>query len=400
MLFESAFSLHFFDIISEIKLFLSVNVVIVEESMVINFLTGSLAFREHKTGVHIVHENLIKLSVADKKRGNSYKISCYNTKKEISQYCKDYLNRDNCTVLFSNRIVRIFAYFLPIELFFGKADLYICDGLIPHVIYKSKRIAIIHDMMVKIYPQNYSPIKRNYLNYYFKMCRKADRIIAVSETTKRDIIRYLKIDESKIDVVPNGYSSEDKTLNSINRSKLRKERYVFYIGDMRPNKNLLNAIKGVEIALNTQPDLKFYIAGKKSHEYEKLMEYVHNHDLSKNIIFCGYISDEEKEELYRNSLGLLFVSYYEGFGIPILEAASYNTPVITSNCSSMKEIAENTSLLVDPDNPKAIGETILKLLNCEVRNNIIKKQKMLLSQYTWINTYEKFIKSIDNTLSS
>ncbi|SEH46502.1 Glycosyltransferase involved in cell wall bisynthesis [Ruminococcus flavefaciens] len=362
--------------------------------MNINFLTGSLAYREHKTGVHFFHDMLIRKTIEHKKY--NVNISFYNKEEEVRQYLPDYVCEES-NQHFSNKFTRIFAYIFPIELIFGKSDIYICDGLIPIINKSKKRVAIVFDLMVKKFPNYYKPVMRAYMNFYFMRCRKADLILTISHTTKRDIVHYLKIPEDRIVVVPCGYvgTSNNGELTVEFAEKI-KEKYIFYVGDMRKNKNLLNAIKGFEKAYRENSDIKFYIAGKKSGEYEDLNKYVIEHNLQNAVNFLGYISESEKIALYKNSLGLLFVSKYEGFGIPILEAAYYETPVITSNCSSMKEIAEECSILVDPNKPNEIKDAIKSLYNCDIRSDIIKKQKRLLDTYSWENMYSKFEKAIDS----
>ena len=362
--------------------------------MDINFLTGSLAYREHKTGVHFFHEMMIKKTIEHKKY--NVNISFYNKEEEIRQYLPDYVML-NSRRYFSNRLTRVLAYMLPIEMLFGRSDVYICDGLIPILKKNKKRVAVVFDLMVKIFPEYYKPVMKAYMEYYFMRCKKADLILTISQTTKRDIIHYLKIPEDKIVVVPCGYvRTRDNGEVSVALAEKIKGNYIFYVGDMRKNKNLLTAIKGFEKAYKVKTDLRFYIAGKKSGEYEKLKEYVIEHNLQEVVKFLGYISDSEKIALYKNSLALLFVSEYEGFGIPILEAAFYETPVITSNCSSMKEIAEGCSVLVDSKNPDEIKDAIISLYDHDIRSNIIEKQKKLLDTYSWENMYLKFEEAIDS----
>lgn len=358
----------------------------------INFLTGSLAYRGHKTGVHYFHEKLIEKALED--RQFNTKISFYNKKEKVLKFVPGNV-AEKSNLSFSNKFTRVLTYFLPIELFFGPADIYVCDGLLPHIKKGKKRVAIIFDLMVKVFPENYGRIKRFYLDNYFRQCRKADVIITISETTKQDIVRYLNIPEEKIIVVSCGYT-EKKESDSISKeiNEIIDDRYLFYVGDMRKNKNLLSAIKGFEKAYRNDKSLKFYIAGKKNEEYESLQAYVDKQGLHGIVKFLGYISNAEKETLYKNSLALLFVSQYEGFGIPILEAALYKTPVITSNCSSMKEIAYGYSLLVDPNNTEDIQNAILSLNDEEVRQKIIYNQEILLRKYTWDEMYCGFKKAI------
>lgn len=363
--------------------------------LIFNFLTGSLALRSYKTGVHVVHDNLLKELEEHNYMGCNAKISCYCTKKEMEQEYPQYRKEKYSEkIIFSHKYVKFLMYFIPVEIFFGKSDIYFCDGIIPITLHKSKKVAIIHDLMVMKYPENYKLIKKLYLKYFYNRCKKADLIVTVSESTKKDVIQYLEIDRDKIKVVNCGIDTNKiKKTNMIGKTGNKidfSEKYLLYIGDMRKNKNLINAIKGFECAKSKDAKLKFYIAGAKKFEYDKLKKYVSEHKLEKDVIFLGYVSDEEKEQLYSFAFALLFVSEYEGFGIPILEGAAYETPVITSNTSSMNEIAEGYCLTVNPYKKEDIGNEILKLNNAELRKKVIERQNKLLLKYTWDNSYKQF----------
>ena len=360
--------------------------------MEINFLNGNLVIRKNKSGVHFFHENIMRGLI---KENVKFKSSFFN------------FNNKNSTLLSNkeygwirNRIVqckylhRIFIYILPIEFFFGVSDVYICDGWMPITLYKSKKIAIVHDLMLKIYPQNYKFIMKVYLDVYFRQIKKADLIVAVSETTKQDIIKYIGVSPDKIKVIYNGI--DINYINNIGIDKSNKKvdlskKYILYIGEMRKNKNLISAIKAFEKYCNRNTeDIYFYIGGKKSFQYEDIRKYIKGKSIEKKIVFLGYVSEELKIQLYKNAFAFIFVSLYEGFGIPILEAMACETPVITSNCSSMKEIANNSAILVSPRNIEEICNALEKLSNSNVRNCLIKKGIKCAKRYSWNNSVLKF----------
>lgn len=356
--------------------------------MKINFLLGSLMFRKKKTGVHLYYYNLL-LRYA-KEYTDNYCISVYDCKSNVRPYIKkDFYGH----VKFSSKFVRILLYFIPVELIFGKSDVYVCDGLSPLTIFESKKIFVIHDLMVYLYPENYSFIKRCYLKYFFRHIHKADLVIAVSRQTQNDIVRLLHYPEEKIRVVYNGVEKTTETQNNIKLSIDAKKKYLFYIGDFRKNKNVINALKAYEMYIsNTSDDILFYIAGnRKGHEYEILKKYILEKGLENKVIFLGYITEDEKALLFKNANAFIFVSLYEGFGVPIIEAMSYGIPVITSNCSSMKEIAcENSALLVNPQNVVEIADAIEKVQDVKVRQRLVYNGYRIASKFTWDNAYEQF----------
>lgn len=368
------------------------------ESDLINFLVGDLVFQPRKTGVHQVYNNLIT-RYRSEYGPSDLKLSCYASETDIRKKNPKYTDSSysDCAI-FSYKLARVLAYFLPIELFFGRSDMYVCDGLIPHTIFPSKKIAIVHDLMVKIFPNNYPLLNRLYLTCWLYQLARADLIIAVSESTKIDIVRYLNIDANKIKVVYPGFEfpREPETDPEYVSGNLRIDRdYFLYIGDMRPNKNLLNALKAFKKFSESNESVFFYIAGNKSWDYTNLKKYVDENGLGDRVFFLGFISDEEKGQLYKNAKALIFVSLYEGFGIPIVEAASYGCPVITSNCSSMKEIARDCCLLVDPNDPALISQAMQSILDDNLSSAIREKQSRILSQYTWDASYEQFKRMLD-----
>ncbi len=356
----------------------------------INVLTGSLALRERRTGVHILHEELLNAIFQDGRLKNRTVVSYYGSKKKLEKEYPRYKSERYANKLkFSSTLARIAAYLIPIEFIFGDSKIYICDGMVPHTLKKRIKIAIVHDLMVRRYPENYSLIRKIYLNTYFRQCLRADYIVTVSNATKMDIIKYLGIPEDKISVVPCGYNlprEDEEEIADDDTQNLLSRKYLLYFGDMRPNKNLINAIKGFKIAHEVDHDLYFYICGAKNGQYELLRALVDDMGLSDKVKFLGYVSEGLKNLLYRHGMALLFVSECEGFGIPILEASAYKLPVITSNVSSMKEIADGASVLVDCHDPQAIADGIISLESETARLDVVNRQTEKMAEFTW----EKF----------
>ncbi len=359
----------------------------------VNFLTGGLILRGNRTGVHEYHYRLVREAV--KSGRYEISVSAFGSRKNLSRFAKGEIF--DGLVRYSFWFARALAYIFPIELFFGRSDVYICDGLVPLTLFRSKKVAVIHDLMVKKFKDFYSPLMRTYLNLYFWQCRRADVIIVNSESTKRDVIDILGIDEGRI---YNGYagckyveSVRDISSKPLNNSK---GPYLLYVGDMRPNKNLLNAIKGYRAALDSMPELRFIIAGSKTGQYKILAEYVSASGVDEKVEFAGYVSEEEKTALYKGAYAFLFVSLYEGFGSPIVEAGLLGTPVITSNTSSMKEIAEGVSILVDPRDTGEIAKAILSLRDERLRQKIITRQREQYSKFTWSATARNLFLAIDS----
>lgn len=327
------------------------------------FLNGHLILRDHKTGVHYFHEYVTK-KIASMDRKYDLQIAFFDGKNEHSKIMKKPENKWMIPYAkVEKEAPRILSYLLPIEFFFGDNDVYFCDGLFPHTLNHAKRICLVHDLMVKIYPENYTLIKKIYLELFFSKLKKADLVIAVSETTKNDIIKFYHVPEEKIVVCYNGVNKVQSEQNDgmlENSSFDLNKRYLFYLGDMRKNKNLPNTVKGFLNFCdeNNVDDLYFYIAGKKNDDYQCVLDELKKSPHGVQVEFLGYISENDKELLYQNCESVVLLSLYEGFGMPIVEGMSYYKPVITSNCSSMKEVGENAVILADPLNANDIGRAI------------------------------------------
>lgn len=317
------------------------------------------------TGVHYYHQAVTE-KLCESSTDYCIKIACYRHDRKIKRQEQLYSNRWMMGHLCYSKIPRVFTYILPIELFFGKNDLYICDGLFPHCFYKSKRICIVFDMMSRIYPQNYSIIKRLYLQLFFHKLPKADRIITDSESAKADIIRFYHVNPANIDVCyagPEKFEHTDLSAQPDDANINIHAKYVFYIGDMRPNKNLKNTISGFLRFCEDHKitDLYFYIAGKKGYNYQELVDFKEKSVYGKQVVFLGYVSNKDKTLLYANTMAVLLISYYEGFGIPIVDGFIFQKPVITSNCSSMKEIGDGAAILVNPNDTMEISNAIAQI---------------------------------------
>jgi glycosyltransferase involved in cell wall biosynthesis len=280
-------------------------------------------------------------------------------------------------------------YLLPLEIWGGRTEIIISDAFIPKTIWKTKKLYIIHDLMYCLYPENYSKKERVLFSMIYKKLKQSDNILilTVSNTTKHDIVKYLRIQESRIFVF------NQTTSFSINRKNF-VDNYLLYIGAMRKNKNLLNMLKALKLYNEIyDADLKLIIAGSKKYEYETLIEFVRQYEMSENVVFSGYINSGEKSRLFAGCKALFFCSLYEGFGIPILEAAFNNIPFVISNIPVFNEVIKDSSLLCNPNDPIDIAEHI-KLLDSKhyiERMQIIEesiRQTYSNDKYiSWLNTF-------------
>lgn len=221
-----------------------------------------------------------------------------------------------------------------------------------------------------------------------KSCRNADKIIAISTTTKHDIIDLYNITQDKIEVVYNGESPYKYSKDKVGTDKFKtlsekfgiNSEYLLFIGAIEPRKNIVNMVKAFEdYKSKTSSDIKFVIAGGLGWKTAPILDKIKMSKFNKEIIMTGYVSNEERENLYRNAKALMFVSLYEGLGLPIIEALSVGVPVITSNVSAMPEVGGNCCYYVQ--NPqdsleisKILTEAIQDIDSKKIDKNILIEQ--------------------------
>jgi glycosyltransferase involved in cell wall biosynthesis len=213
-----------------------------------------------------------------------------------------------------------------------------------------------YDLIPLRFPQKATPLLAYHKFYVPEVLRRADRILAISTATARDLRSFLQIDPKKIDVIPLAYDRQQYYDRQLPRSN-----YFVYVGRQEPYKNLDRIIQ----AMAQIPDeIELHILGKVDARYAPALKHrAKLLKLSHRIKFCGYIPEVELPEAIGRAIGLVFPSLWEGFGLPILEAMACGTPVITSNFGSMPEVAGEAALLVDPYNVGMIAAAMRLLWN-------------------------------------
>ena len=269
----------------------------------------------------------------------------------------------------------------------------------------NNQIITIHDLLSLRY-NNISPHQRIYFKYLLPyLVAKAKLIIAVSETTKKEIIHFLKCPESKIQVIYNGYDHvryftiREKT--SLILQKYGVADYLLAVGPTYPHKNFERLID----AYNNLPDVikqkyPLVIAGGKKKYENHLKQYVKTVKLENYVHFLGYVPIELMPSLYREALALVFPSLYEGFGIPLLEAMACGCPVLCSNTSSMPEVCGEAAFYFDPLNTTDISSSMQAVITHEdLRNELKKKGLIQCSKFSWQQTAESLKQVIEKKFS-
>jgi len=237
-------------------------------------------------------------------------------------------------------------------------------------------IAVIHDLNFEHHPKDLRWSHSIYYRHFFpKFAKKAARIATVSEFSKSDIVKTYSVNHSKIDVVYNGVNSryhpisEDLKVTTINKWSNGKP-YLLYVGALHKRKNITRLLQAFDIVAEEHTKLNLLIVGKKMFA-DKEMEKTFAAMKHKNrVVFTNRLPVSDLHHVLASALGLVYIPYFEGFGIPIIEAMQCGTPVITSNCTSLPEVAGNAALLIDPFDIKDVSEKISLL----VENQNLQKQ--------------------------
>ena len=287
---------------------------------------------------------------------------------------------------------RLWTYWrLSLELLLHWPDRLLVISHIVPPIHPRNTTTFIHGIEYEIYPEAYSKYERLAMRFGIKnSCRWSKRIICASNNTKQDLINYYKIPEKKMRVVYEGVnpvqdSEEHYDTILLQRNNLERKKYIFFISRLEERKNVVNIMKAFEI-LKTHFRIphKLVLVGKPGYGWETIEHELEENEFSDDIILPGFVSEQEKWAFLRNASVCAFPTLYEGFGLPVLEAQQVGLPVVTSNNSSLKEIALESALTVDPHNPAEIAEKINVLISDEKeRNNIINKGYENTKRFSW-----------------
>ncbi|MFY1046244.1 glycosyltransferase family 4 protein [Chryseobacterium sp. GP-SGM7] len=215
-----------------------------------------------------------------------------------------------------------------------------------------KKIVTIHDLIFVRYPQYYSFFDRKIHFWKFKKAaNSADKIIAISEQTKRDIIQFLKIPESKIEVIYQGchkafkeHQSDELTQQTKKKFRL-PERFILNVGTIEDRKNLLNIVKAIK-----GTNIPLVVIGKKTKYFRKIEDFIQKNKLEKQVYFLEGVSMDELAVIYKLADIFIYPSFFEGFGIPVIEALFSKTVAVTSNTSCLPEAGGPDSVYIDPNN--------------------------------------------------
>lgn len=271
----------------------------------------------------------------------------------------------------------------------------------------TKSLPVIHDLNFAHYPEDVPWLVRKYYNYYFpKFAKKATRIATVSEYSKKDIETLYGIDPNKIDVVYNGVNEKfgpvSYEIQQQTKSKYSDNcDYFVFVGSLHPRKNICRLLNAFNVfKTKTLSNVKLVLVGEKYWWNSDLEKAFTNNKHKEDIIFTGRLESTELNNIIASALAMTYIPYFEGFGIPILEGFKCETAVITSNVTSMPEVALGGAKLVDPFNVEDISKAMIDVFkNHDLRKQLINRGKERLKFFSWDNTADALWQSIEKTIN-
>ena len=269
-----------------------------------------------------------------------------------------------------------------------------------------KSVSVIHDINFVHRPQDLPYLTRKYYNGFFpKFAQKAYKIASVSEYSKQDIIKQYSVAENKISVVYNGCNEMYKPVDEKIKIKVKQKYtsgkdYFIFIGTLHPRKNIARLFKAFEeFKKETQSDFKLLIVGTKMFMTKDIEEAYSNSNFKDDIIFTGRLSSEILHHVLASAYAMTFVPLFEGFGIPLIEAMNCGVPVISSDKTSLPEVAGDAALYADPSSPDSIKDAMIKITEDEnLRNQLIDKGNIRKELYSWDKTADKLWDVIEKSL--
>lgn len=254
-------------------------------------------------------------------------------------------------------------------------------------------VLTVHDLIFRHLPETHTLRNRAFLNTAMPMfTRRADAIIAVSEQTKRDVVATYGVPETRITVIPEGIDQDlfqpACTASDLSRDlRQRHGDYLLMVGTLEPRKNHAAAAHALSILNQRGRSLNLVVVGGSGWKFSPFHALVQELNLEARVHFAGRVPDAELPAYYTNARVLLQPSLYEGFGFPILEAMACATPVVSSNRSSLPELAGDCALLVDPTKPDAIANAVEQILDQpRLRSEMIRGGRKRAAAFTWTET--------------
>lgn len=355
-----------------------------------------------RAGIGVYVRNLVNAMLAEDKMNEYTLITSGRPTKEYTFPTAS--NVRGRSVFIPDRYLNVLWYRwrfpLYANLFTGQADIYHgLDFVIPPLLGKAYKIVTVHDLAFLQYPETAVPSLAAYLNKVVpESVALADVVAAVSHTTKQALIDHYQTPPEKITVIPCGIAPHFKRITDPLLLEATRHKFgltqplVLSVGTLEPRKNHLGLIKAFYEVQRKENSAMLAIAGGQGWLYEETLSTVKELKLEGKVRFLGRVSELELILLYSLADVFAFPSFFEGFGIPPLEAMACGAPVITSNTSSLPEVTGNAAIQIDPHDTLALANAISRLLEDEqLRQDLRQKGYQQAKKYTWPKSAHKIL---------
>ena len=328
-------------------------------------------------------------------------------------YSSDYIFAENVTPVVIGPPTRHpllwyfwFEFRIPRVLKKYKADLFLSPDGYLSLRTKVPQLAVIHDINFVHRPDDLPWLKARYYNRYFKkFARLAKRIATVSFYSKEDITRSFKVDYDKIDVVYDGINQifcpttvDDQVV--IREKYSGGKPYFLFVGALHPRKNICGLLNAFDAFKSIDSNgVKLVIVGGEMHKTGEIFETYENMRFKDDVVFTGRVDTNELHRIFGAAMALTFVPYFEGFGIPIVEAMSAGVPVICSNTTSIPEVGGSAVLYADPCKIEQITEAMIRMAaDKELRESLVEKGMVQKNKFSWDETARLLWMSVERAL--
>ncbi|MFA5770207.1 MAG: glycosyltransferase family 1 protein [Patescibacteria group bacterium] len=360
------------------------------------------------SGVANYTYNLVKtLLEIDKK--NEYRLFYSSLRRPENFYYLDELKKAGgkiCDYRFPPTLLQLWwskLHIIPVEWFIGKVDVFFSsDFLRPPLLNGTKGITTVHDLTWKLFPEYHEErIIKAHEKKLEKTIKYQDIIIVDSQSTKNDLIKfYPDVQQNKIHIIYPGIAEEFKLINDKNKTEqvltkysILNTKYLLYVGAIEPRKNLVRSIEVFNELIKDAKfsDFKFIIAGRAGWKNEDVFKSIKRLNLEDKVIFTGFVEDEDLPYLYNAANLTVYLSSYEGFGLPPLESLACGTKVIVGDNSSLRETIDK-DFLVDVNDKNKILEKMKYLLSNKIEIN----SKEVQNRFDWKESAIKFLKIVSS----
>ena len=350
-----------------------------------------------RVGIGRYTHNLVK-SLAELDRENKYLLFCFLFKDYAKKLAMaSFPAASNFKVMSAPIPVKVTRFWanrlnIPIEWLIGSFDVVHFPEPYPFRSKSARTIVTVHDIGFALWPEMFTKEMRALLEKQMRcVVEKVDSIIAVSRTTRSDLLEVYGFDKERIHIIEHGVEgsfrpiTDSGSLEALRRRYKLPEKFVLCVGTLEPRKNHVRLIQAFQLMCERHPnEYSLVICGKKGWMYDEILNVANSPGLRERVLFTGYVPDEHLPFLYNLAGAVVYPSLYEGFGLPVIEAMACGRPVLTSNRGALAEVAGDDALLVSPEDEDEMANGLHRLISDnELREKLTASGLKKASTFTW-----------------